>query len=534
MALLSDLIPRTETRAEKYLTGGAELMLRQATSTSGVAVTERTAMTFSAVHLAVRVISETLGSLPIRVYQTLDKSKGRRLASELDADYLIHVRPNPFQTPMQFKEMLTAHVVLRGFAVARKIFNSAGKIIALIPIHPSSVEIGYRKNYEIFFKITHTYLDENGFEKSTVEILFQNEVLHIMGLALGHYPVSPIRMHAETIGVGLATRDYKGSFFANSAMPSGILKHPGFFREDQEEEIERLRKEFKEKFTGGNRFSTMVLQHGMEWEQLGMTNSDAELIKSQQFNVLEIARAFRIQPHKLMQLEDASRANVEQMAIEHVVDTLRPWAVRIEEAISRDLLSEKQKKEGYHSKYSMDALLRGDTEARHKAYSTGRQWGYLSINDIRHLEDLTPLDPEVGDVYLSPVNMINAAIAGREQEQLPEIEGESPQANRSKTAIESILNSSFSKLIERGQKNFKRFLEKEPEISNWIEDFRKKETDIAESVLNEIILPLSVLANEDENKIRSIVLELKDFLPQTWTGKKSKEDLIDYVLGELQ
>lgn len=512
MALLSDLIPQVQTRASMSTTGGAELMLRQNLVNAGVTVTERTAMSFAAVHLAVRIIAETIGLLPVRIYQETEEHRGKRLAKETQADYLLHVKPNPFQTPMQFVEMIVGHTVLRGFGVARKIFNNAGKVTALIPLHPSSVEFGYRKNGEIYFRVNHTIIDEKGLERTVVEILFQSEVFFLMGLSLNHYPVSPIRYHAETIGVALATRDYKGSFFSNSAMPSGILKHPGFFREDQEEEIERIRKEFKEKFTGGNRFSTMVLQHGMEWEQIGISNTDSELVKSEEFNILEIARAFRIQPHKLMHLNDMGRANIEQMAIEHKSDTLLPWGTRFEQAVNRDLLSEKERLAGFGAAFSYDTLLRGDTESRHKAYAHGRQWGYFSINDIRDDLGKPPLDPEIGDVYLSPVNMVNAALAGRDQEQLQEVEGESPLAGRSRELVEAILKPVVRKISARFEKNLSKV--------SASEEIRAKENQIAGNMIAEVLPAIqlacpgvrsfnleTIFADLDEQKILENLLQ---------------------------
>jgi HK97 family phage portal protein len=520
MGLLSDLIPRIETRAEKYLTGGAELMLSKNLSSSGTTVTERTAMTVAAVHLAVRVIAEGLGSLPVRIYHETKEHKGKRLAEEIQADYLLHKKPNPFQTPMQFKEMMIGHCVLRGFAVARKIFNNAGKVTALIPIHPSSVEFGYRENGEIFFKITHVYIDTDGLEKTTVEVLFQNEVFFLMGMSLNLYPISPIRAHAETIGVALATREHKTSFFGNSAMPSGILKHPGFFRDDQEKEIERLRAEFKEKFTGGNKFTTMVLQHGMEWQQLGMNNTDAELIKSEQFNVLEIARAFNVKPHKLMHLVDMGRANIEQMAIEHVTDTLRPWAVRFEESSNRDLLSDKETLNGFHAKFDFGDLVIGDTESRSKLYESGRQWGYLSINDIRLKENLTPLDPEVGDVYLSPLNMVNAAFAGRDQTDLPEIEGESPLANRSEI-VESILRPVVKKIHIRREKNLQRAIEK-----GEIEPAIEKELSVARSMIEEVMPAILLLIPESREK----EIDYESILAIS----KNEEKILESLLEEIR
>jgi HK97 family phage portal protein len=151
-----------------------------------------------------------------------------------------------------------------------------------------------------------------------------------------------------------------------------------------------------------------VLEEGITWAQVGMTADDAQFLDTRKFQVSEIARAFRVPPHMIGDLERATFSNIEHQAIEFVVHTLTPWLVCWEQAIKRDLLSVKSFST-HDVKFVVNGLLRGDIASRYQAYATGRQWGWLSANDVRALEDQNPLDGDQGDMYLTPVNMADAS-----------------------------------------------------------------------------------------------------------------------------
>jgi hypothetical protein len=159
-----------------------------------------------------------------------------------------------------------------------------------------------------------------------------------------------------------------------------------------------------------------ILEEGMKLYEIGIPPEDAQFLETRKFQVNEIARWFRIPPHMLADLERATFSNIEHLGLEFVIHTLRPWLVRIEQAISRDLLTTAERKQ-YFAEHLVAALLRGDIQSRYEAYTQGRQNGWLSANDIREMENMNPV--EGGDVYLVPLNMIPADEAAMSAQAAP-------------------------------------------------------------------------------------------------------------------
>ena len=149
-----------------------------------------------------------------------------------------------------------------------------------------------------------------------------------------------------------------------------------------------------------------LLQEGMEFKPLSMTNEDAQLIAARQYSVRDVARIYGIPAHMLGDLDRATHSNIEQQSLEFVIYTLMPWLKRHEEAMERDFLSDEERLSGVSIQFNVTSLLRGDITSRYAAYAQARQWGWMSINDIRRLENLPPV--EGGNTYLQPLNMTDA------------------------------------------------------------------------------------------------------------------------------
>lgn len=544
MPLISDLFEKRRDAAPRYIQNDRDLKYFFAPNTkAGVPVDEDEALKIAAVYLAVKIIAETIGMLPVNCFK---KGEGRRrdVAPDIQGHYLLHSKPNLFQTPMQFKEMMTGHCVLRGKAVARKIYNNGGQVVQLIPIHPDLCELKFKKqSLEPYFEIKHNY-QEDGRNKTAIEILDMSEVFHMYGLSLGMRPISPIEAMAETIGVSIATRNYRSSFFSNAAMPSGIIKHPTYFKDDKD--VELVREEFKKKFSGDNRFSPMVLQNGIEWHQIGLSNSDSELIKTETFQILEICRAFRMQPHKLMEYGNSAKANVEQASIEFHQDTMAPWAVRFEESLNRDFLTEKQIKEGYYFKCMMQGLLRGDTETRNKSYAYGRQWGWYSANDVLELEDRNPLPGDIGESYLVPVNMIDARAVNKDpvgdsasnnDNSLLNDPNDPKKRSSLESALAEISETVIIKILKRQEQNFKNNKAGAAPVEIWYSEFRKKEEEIAQRMLKEFLPPLFRSLGKTDSEVDSLIEGTLVDIFNLWPGKidlRESQDLIDKLIRRVR
>jgi HK97 family phage portal protein len=362
---------------------------------SGVDVSEETAMRTTAVYACVRVLAESVASLPICLYKRLDR--GKEKATYHPIYFLLHDMPNPEMTSFTFRETLMTHLLLWGNAYAQIIRDKKGEIIELWPLMPNRMEIERDKETG---KLIYRYLTDIG------EVILQKEeVFHVVGLGFdGFKGYSPIQMAREAIGLSIATEEFGARFFANGARPGGILEHPGIVKDP-----ERLRKSWEEVYKGiKNSHKIAVLEEGMKYHEIGIPPEDAQFLETRKFQLNEICRIFRVPPHMIGDLERATFSNIEHQSIEFVVHTVRPYLVRWEQAISKCLLNDGERLI-YFPKFTVDGLLRGDFKTRMEGYAIGRQNGWLSPNDIRELEDMNPiLEDQGGDIYLVNGNMIPA------------------------------------------------------------------------------------------------------------------------------
>ena len=367
-------------------------------TTSGKTVNGRTALQTTAVYACVRILAETIASLPLHTYRySLD---GKAKAIDHQIYYLLHSEPNSEMTSFVFRETLMGHLLLWGNAYAQIIRDGRGKVVGLYPLLPNKMLVNRNDQGILYYQ----------YEKDGQTFLLRNyEVLHIPGLGFdGLIGYSPIAMAKNAIGMALATEEYGAKFFANGASPGGVLEHPGVVKDPA-----RIRESWNSVYQGsGNAHRVAVLEEGMKFQSIGIPPEQAQFLETRKFQINEIARIFRIPPHMIGDLEKSSFSNIEQQSLEFVMYTLDPWVVRWEQAIQRALFSETEKRQ-YFAKFNVDGLLRGDYQSRMNGYAVGRQNGWLSSNDIRELENLNRIPAEFGgDLYLINGNMTKLADAG--------------------------------------------------------------------------------------------------------------------------
>jgi len=360
---------------------------------AGVRVTPTRAMQFSAVFACVRVLSETIASLPLHLYRRQNDRKSR--APDHPLYGILHDQPNPIMTSFEFREVMQGHVALRGNAYAEIVRGNDGEVKELWPIHPDHVRI-YVDGWQVYYVIRA--------KDGTETVWPSRDILHLRGLSSdGIRGLSPIMTVMEAVGLGLAAEEYGARFFQNDARPSVVLKHPGKLGE---EAASNLRKSWKEAHAGSARAHRVaVLEEGMSIEKIGISPEEAQFLETRKFQVSEIARIFRVPPHMIGDLEKATYSNVEQQAIDFVVHTIRPWLVKWEQAISKSLLTEQERRE-YFAEFMVDGLLRGDANSRWQAYATAIQWGVMSPNEVRDRENMNPRPG--GDAYLTPLNFVQS------------------------------------------------------------------------------------------------------------------------------
>lgn len=376
-------------RPSTNLSNPAEWLFSDNTSSTGIAVTEESAMQLSAVFAAVRVISETMASLPWGVKQTTDG-----IIVDADAhpvNRLIHA-PNQLMTDFTFRETCQAHLCLHGNAFIAIRRDAAGNPIKLIPIQPQRVAV---KIYE----------EQKFYQIDDKETFDDSEMIHLVGLGFdGIKGKSVLEAARQSIGLGLAADRFGGSFFGNGANVSAVLTHPARL---SDEAYKRLLRSWTQRNTGlDNSHKTAILEEGMKIEKMSVSPQDSQFIATRQFGVVDIARFFRVPLAYLGSIENSStRANIEEQGIQFQRNTILPWVKRWEAELNRKLFTGPE----YYIRFNMDGLLRGDIRSRYEAYTKGRQWGWISANDVRKFENLPPI--EGGDAYLQPLNMTEVGSA---------------------------------------------------------------------------------------------------------------------------
>jgi HK97 family phage portal protein len=388
-------------------TAGSAYTFYMGGTTSGKAVTERSAMQMTAVYSCVRILAEAVAGLPLHLYKYNDDG-GKEKAIDHPLYRLLHDEPNPEMSSFVFRETLMTHLLLWGNAYAQVIRNGKNEVVALYPLMPNKMSVDRDENGHLYY----TYYrgsDEAIKNKEFAVTLQPSDVLHIPGLGFdGLVGYSPIAMAKNAIGMAIACEEYGAKFFANGATPGGVLEHPGAIKDPQ-----RVRESWQTAFGGSsNSNKVAVLEEGMKYTPISISPEQAQFLETRKFQINEIARIFRVPPHMVGDLEKSSFSNIEQQSLEFVKYTLDPWVIRWEQSIMRALLSNTEKKD-YFVKFNLEGLLRGDYQSRMNGYAIGRQNGWMSANDIRELENLDRIPAEEGgDLYLINGNMLPLKDAG--------------------------------------------------------------------------------------------------------------------------
>ena len=334
-------------------------------SASGKSVNPKNAVQVSTVYACVRVIAETIASLPVGVYETT--ANGSQKSMDHPLYRLLHDEPNPEMTSFVWRETTLSHLLLWGNAYSQIIRSGKSHILALYPL------------------------------------------LHIPGLGFdGIMGYSPIALEKNAIGLGIAAEEYGSTFFKNGARPSGILTHPNTVKDPK-----RLRESWNAAYGGSSNGSKVaILEENMSFTPISLPNNEAQFLETRKFQVEEICRIFRVPPHLIGDLSRSTFSNIEHQSIDFATHTIRPWLVRIEQAMNRALFSVSEKGR-FYVQFNLDGLMRGDYKSRMEGYAIARQNGWMSANDIRALENLNPIpDEEGGNTYLCNGNLVPVALAG--------------------------------------------------------------------------------------------------------------------------
>ena len=308
--------PVSQEDLAKYLKGEAVW--------SGVEVDRSSSLGITAVWACVRVLSETLASLPLILYRRLEGDAKER-ATDHDLYDLLHIKPNSEQSAFSFKEVMMGHLVLQGNCYAHKEMTNSGYVKSLWPLNPEKMEDIKRENGELVYY----YRDGSQIQKIPKE-----EMFHVPGLGFdGIRGYSPIEMVKQSFGMSIAAEQYGARFFENNAWPGGYVQMKGHLKDKD------AMKRFKDTWNDahkdwGKRHAIGVLEDEAEFKTITIPPEHAQFIETKKFQVNEIARIFRVPPHLIGDLERATFSNIEEQGMEFIIYTMRPWLVKWEQAIT--------------------------------------------------------------------------------------------------------------------------------------------------------------------------------------------------------
>ncbi|MCE0490987.1 phage portal protein [Pantoea sp. Mb-10] len=358
-------------------------------SSSGKVVSADKAIQLSAVWACVRLLSESVSTLPLKIYQR-QADGSRKPATQHPAYKVLCRRPNLEMTPSRFMLMLVASICLRGNGfVEKKMIGN--KLVSLVPLLPQNMVVKRLDDGSLQYTYT---------ESSSQRVIPVKNIMHIRGFGLdGVCGMMPMMAGRDVIGAAMAVEESAAKIFENGLQSSGFLSAETALDKDQRE---RLRG-YMQAFIGSrNAGKIMVLEGGLKYQNVTMNPEAAQMLESRAFSIEEICRWFRVPPFMVGHADKQSSwaSSVEGMNLQFLTNTLRPLLVNIEQEISRCLLDGDEE---LFAEFSVEGLLRADSAGRSAYYTTALQNGWMSRNDVRRLENMPPI--EGGEIYTVQLNL---------------------------------------------------------------------------------------------------------------------------------
>lgn len=368
-----------------------DMMLR-ADKPGLTAVSSEAAMRFSTVYSCIKILSETVSTLPCHLYKL---SADRMTRTHAYNDYLHTLsmtRPNDWQTAQEFWQMQVVNLCLRGNSYSYIVRGDSGRVIALHPIPVDSVHVQIEAQNRISYSVT---IGQDGSQRT--EIFHPAEILHFKSMSLdGIVGVSPISYQGHLLGGAIDQRDHSNSVFANGSTPRGVLQVDGTLSDDAYKNL----KESWEGAHGGrsNANRVALLEAGVRFEPISMSPGDVQLIETRKLSREEICGIFRVPPHMIADLSRATFSNIEEQTLDFYRSAIYPYIKGFESRMNFSLLGDSTRE----FRFEVGELLRGDFAGEVEAYKKLLEIGVMSPNEVRHRLDMNPR--EGGDAYVSDSN----------------------------------------------------------------------------------------------------------------------------------
>jgi HK97 family phage portal protein len=341
----------------------------------------------TAVYSCIRVISETIGSLPCMMFEKTPA--GKVLAKDHPLYSVIHDQANATQTANEYWETVASHVMATGNSYSRVLYDSRNNASELIPIEPQYVRVMRDeqtgvKAYEVI-------------ENTQRRIYFDGQILHIPGLSYdGLIGYNPIEAARKAIEMQLGAERYAERVFRNHAIPPAYVSIPG---NADPSAIKSMGAWWQQTYGGQNQGKIGILSGGGEIKTVSVNHRDLQFLELRKFQLEEIARIYRVPLHLIQSLDRSTNNNIEHQSLDFVTHTIRPWAVRLEKRINMILLGP-QERQRYFAEFNLDALMRGDAASRSAYYASGIQNGWLKPDEARQKENLNPQGGAADRLYI--------------------------------------------------------------------------------------------------------------------------------------
>lgn len=351
-----------------------------ANSSAGVSVNDRNVLQLSAVWACARLISETIGTLPLGMHERT--TSGKRPAPQHPLHFILGTQPNADTVSSVHWEAVVAAMLLRGNARCERLMVGE-RFVGLQFLYPGRLSITSKGDGSKEYR----YTEDDGRQR----IIPSSRIWTIPGWSLdGKTGVSVIQYGAQVFGAALATDEAAAGTFKRGLMPTTWFKYPKVLTPKQREDAREL---IENRLSGAiNSGRPAILEAEMELGTVGINPKDAQMLESRAFSVEEICRWFRVPPWMVGHTDKSTSwgTGIEQQMIGFLVFTLGPWLKRIEQSIVKDLLTPAERLR-YYPKFAVEGLLRADSAARAAFYSVMVNNGILTRDEVRELEDRAPM-----------------------------------------------------------------------------------------------------------------------------------------------
>lgn len=360
-------------------------------------------MRFITIYSCVRILSETISSLPLFLYKER-RGGGSDKAIDHPLYDLLYTQPNDEMTTVAWRSQQIGNQALSGNGYSLITRNGRGNVTDIYPLTWTQVQLFRDTDGKIKYRIN---------DRGKYEVFPSSHVFHTLGMSPdGLNGYSPIRMSAESIGVGMAATEFGARFYNQGMNIGSVLEYPAAL---SDKAYSRLKEDLELTGSGlANSWKPWILEEGAKFSRIPMPLNDAQFIETRKFTRDEICGLFRVPPHMIAAMENATFSNIEHQAIEFVQYTLLPYLVGWEKTINWKLLTPAERRAGYYAKFNVEGLLRGDYKSRQEGLAIQRQNGVINADEWRSMEEQNPIGGTSGSTYFVNGNMIPAeAAAGK-------------------------------------------------------------------------------------------------------------------------